>query len=89
MHHAGQATRSFEQEANNSDSMLAKYPADFTLFEIGLFDDQTGELAAHEQKVNLGMASAFKRAPQEQGELLNRIRPDMHKNALNAGVRSN
>lgn len=56
---AGEATRAFEGEVNNPQSMLNKYPADFTLFEIGVFDLTTGELFSYEAKKNLGTGNEF------------------------------
>ena len=44
----GQAIRSFSDEVNspNSDSAIAKHPEDFDLYELGLFDDETGTFEA-------------------------------------------
>ena len=38
----GVAIRSFISECSNPDSMLFKYPADYQLFHIGQFDQETG-----------------------------------------------
>jgi len=38
---------------------IAKYPGDFTLFEIGEYNQITGEISLHESKVNLGLALSF------------------------------
>jgi len=38
----GEAIRSFTQAINTPDHQFAKYSADYTLFEIGEFDDNTG-----------------------------------------------
>lgn len=42
----GGAVRMFDRLINDrkTESMLAKYPADFSLFEVGKFDDSTGRL---------------------------------------------
>lgn len=42
----GEAIRSFGDAVNSKekDNNFAKYPQDFILFEIGEFDDATGEL---------------------------------------------
>lgn len=42
----GLALRSFEAAANDANSAVNKWPADFKLFEIGEYDDQEGELRA-------------------------------------------
>jgi len=40
----GVAIRSFQEAVNNKDNEIGQYPADFTLFEIGEFDQITGTL---------------------------------------------
>lgn len=39
---AGQATRSFRDEVNRSDSEFGKHPDDYDLWQLGLFDDVSG-----------------------------------------------
>lgn len=56
---AGTAIRDFELAVNEKDSMLNKYPADYTLFEIGVWDDNNCEYIIHESKVSLGMAIEY------------------------------
>ncbi len=41
-HYKGEALRSFEQEINNAQSPLSKYPADFCLYRLGVFNSTTG-----------------------------------------------
>lgn len=41
----GEALRAFSDEISNGDSQIAKHPEDFILFQIGTFDEQTGELS--------------------------------------------
>lgn len=59
---AGQAIRSFMDEANRAGSMMNKHPADYTLFELGTYDDATGLFAQPAQPVNHGQAASFLRA---------------------------
>lgn len=40
----GEAIRGVVNELENPNSNLAKFPADFTLFEIGEYDDEHGTL---------------------------------------------
>ena len=40
----GEAIRSFTNLANDESTTVGKYPADFVLFEIGEYDDSSGEL---------------------------------------------
>lgn len=48
----GQAIRSFADAVNGdpSSSVLASHPEDFTLFEIGTFDNQTGLIELYEAR---------------------------------------
>ena len=53
---AGEAWRFFEQEVNRAadDNMMFLYPQDYTLFEIGTFDELTGKLAPRDVVLELG-----------------------------------
>lgn len=42
----GQATRSFGDIAQDKDHDIGKHPEDYTLFKLGLFDDNTGEIVS-------------------------------------------
>lgn len=42
----GIAIRSFTDAVNSPEGPFGKYPDDFTLFEVGQFDDGTGVLEA-------------------------------------------
>lgn len=57
----GEAIRAFTATANDDKSNIGKYPADFTLFHIGEYDDQTGTLTNYEIKNNLGCAIEYKK----------------------------
>lgn len=48
--------RSFQSAANDPNSMFSQHPADYTLFEIGSFDVETGTLTPHKAAENLGLA---------------------------------
>lgn len=52
----GQAVRAWSDTVNDPNSMFAKHPGDFTLFEIGEYDDQNGYVTMLEHKKNLGTA---------------------------------
>lgn len=58
-HNAADATRSFQQGANDDQTMICKNPADYELFEIGEYDIQTGLITAQEH-VSLGLATQYK-----------------------------
>lgn len=55
----GGAIRSFEEACRDESSTFHKYPADFTLFEIGVFDDATAELTIYDAKTSLGCAIEY------------------------------
>lgn len=72
--HAGQALRGWEEVCNDGQSPMSKFPADFTLFELGEFDDSCGELVMHKEAVNLGTAASFKRKIQSEFEGLKNVK---------------
>ncbi len=55
----GTAVRSFEQALQNEDHEFRKFAADYTLFELGEFDQQTGSFTELPAKINLGLALTF------------------------------
>lgn len=55
----GEAKRAFTQVANDREHLIGGHPGDFTLFEIGEFDDSTGRLTYHEMHENLGSAISY------------------------------
>jgi len=42
----GSAVRSFGDLANDADTTVGRHPGDFSLFCVGLYDDQNGALGA-------------------------------------------
>lgn len=61
MQKKGQAIRAFENTVNDPNTQFHKHPADYTLFEIGEYDDSTGNYAMWDAKINLGLATEFLR----------------------------
>lgn len=53
----GEAIRSFVDTAQGKDSLISSHPADFTLFELGDFDEGCAKFVAYETPVSLGIAS--------------------------------
>lgn len=49
--HPAQATRSFSDEVNNKESEINKHASDYELWEIGTFDDSTGEVYGSRQRL--------------------------------------
>ena len=50
----GQAIRSFADAVNNSESGLGKHPEDYTLLELGEFNQRTGALEVSKAPLALG-----------------------------------
>lgn len=59
---AGEAMRSFQDEVIQGDvsqSLIAKHPSDFELWELGTFDDETGIFTANGSGRLLARGSDF------------------------------
>ena len=63
MQSTGQACRSFEDTVNEQNSQFNKHAADFTLFEIGTFEDSDASFVINEAKTNLGTALEYLNQP--------------------------
>lgn len=66
---AGVAVRMFEQTVRDPNTVFAKHPGDFTLFEIGTYDDQVGAFQNLQAKIDLGNAIQFQGQRTVQGEM--------------------
>lgn len=64
----GTFTRALLEAMNDPNSQLSKYPADFTAFEIGEWDDSNGTVTMYSAKVNLGCLLEFK-TPDHQSKV--------------------
>jgi len=51
----GQAIRSLCDTAQSPDSMFFKHPGDFTLFELGEYDDASATFNLHNTPFSLGV----------------------------------
>lgn len=60
----GEALRSWEEVANDDTKAICRHPQDFTLFEVGTFEDTLPEINMYKAPESLGLASNFKRLPQ-------------------------
>lgn len=43
VHTVGQAIRSFQDEINNTQSEISKHPDDYDLYQLGTYDNNTGQ----------------------------------------------
>lgn len=61
MRTTAEAVRAYEATSNDPESNMCKYPEDYTLFEIGTWDDNNGEIEMYEVKKSLGLAIEYKK----------------------------
>jgi len=59
----GLAIRSFTDAANSADHNFSRYASDFTLFELGEWDDSNSVFTPHPAPVSLGTAIEFIKRP--------------------------
>lgn len=57
----GIAERAFTEACNTKDTPFYKYPEDFTMFELGVFDDEGATFELHNTPISMGIAVQFKR----------------------------
>jgi len=55
------AIRIFSDAVNDPVHQFGKHPSDYTLFNIGEYDDNSGALTAIKTHINLGIGIQFKR----------------------------
>lgn len=65
----GEALRAFTIAANEEKHHFNQHAADFTLMEIGTWDDEKGQAAMHDAKENLGCALEHRKIEPLQQEL--------------------
>lgn len=57
--HTSEALRSVSDEANQAGSSLGKHPADFALYHIADFDEDTGLVTPKNPPIQLALVSAL------------------------------
>lgn len=57
----GEAIRAWSDTVSDKQTQFNKHPEDFTLFEIGEYNDDNGILIPHQALVSLGNALEFKK----------------------------
>jgi len=55
----GEALRAFEASCKDTDSNFYKYPSDFTMVELGEFDESTATIISYDKPLILANASEF------------------------------
>jgi hypothetical protein len=56
----GDLTRAWHAAVNDPQSAFGKYPADYTMFIIGEWDDRTGKIIMYDSNINIGNGLEFK-----------------------------
>lgn len=64
---AAVAVRMFERAVNDPNSDLHRFAADYTLFEVGSWDEVDGDLVNFPTKVSLGNALTFVKGGPDNG----------------------
>lgn len=59
------AQRTFGDCVNDPDHGFSAHPSDYTLFEIAVFDNNTGVMVPHQTKIPLGNGLDFKKPGDE------------------------
>lgn len=55
----GDALRSFSEVANDTKTQIGKYPADFTLFELGDYFEENAKFSIHATPIAIAVAVEF------------------------------
>lgn len=55
------AIRTFADCINSDSHAFARNPGDYSLYEIGMFDDSTGEITTHAVRINHGVGLSYKK----------------------------
>lgn len=66
LQHTGQAERMFVDLANDGQSMISKYPTDFSLYEVGSWDDDKCILSSMSPFHLITTGASVKRKPSDE-----------------------
>ncbi len=64
MHQTGMAIRAFSDALKDPTHAFAKNPADYTLIEIGTFDDESAKITTLEVPISHGSGLQYKPEPE-------------------------
>lgn len=59
------AIRMFTDLTMDHNSSVSRHPQDYTLYQLGTYDDSTGKLESFENAVNLGRANEYITKPDQ------------------------
>lgn len=60
--HRNAALRSFTDEANREDSEICKHPEDYDLYQVGEFDENTGQITGLDRPELIARGQDLKRS---------------------------
>jgi len=66
----GEILRWFMEAVNDPQNKLSKYPSDYTLFEIGTWDDDKCKFSLLSTPVSVGIAIEYLKAKESQSQEL-------------------
>lgn len=69
-----EAIRGWTEVANDPSTTVCKHSEDFSLMELGEYDESTGQFSNHPAPINLGLAAQYKVQPKTQAPLLDAVR---------------
>lgn len=73
----GIALRDFETACNDSAHQFARHAGDYTLFEIGLFDERKARFENLTTPINLGLALTYISSSPEQEQSAGQAAPNL------------
>lgn len=65
----GQSIRGFTTAVNNPEHSFGQWPKDYTLFTIGTFDDETGNITMYQTHKPLGNGLSFVQTPLDENQI--------------------
>jgi len=72
----GEMLRQFQAAVNDSQSNFFKYPSDYTLFELGSFNDDNCKFDLFITPISLGMAQEFVKPAFDSNTSIDRRLPE-------------
>lgn len=75
---AAEALRGWQIAASKPDTEIHDFPNDFRLYELGSFDDFTGQITQHPHLIDLGSAADYQKTPPASPTLISEMRRDMN-----------
>lgn len=55
----GEAIRVFQAACNSGEHQFSAHPSDFTLFELGSWDEEKAKFTLHSTPISIGLALEF------------------------------